>query len=232
LKDLVVALRNEASSSEENGMERHSWETHQQIAAIIKKLIDCHEMDNCDLAETQEKIAFFENEADARHLKADTAISETFHQEEKLRKEQFFSSKEKSPTLMSPIVTSLDGSTLYTEQFYRFLIQTDSSASSLQVNVSENGTKVYEERIALPMEGTQSWHYYITSDEMMIIPETALKSQFGLDLRISIVFDPNHNLSLLISHKVMKENYTFAFSLADEPLYVLNFSPPPPWQLA
>ncbi|MEI8366452.1 MAG: DUF6531 domain-containing protein, partial [Parachlamydiaceae bacterium] len=233
LREKLTALRNEAFLLEADGPTRYLWEVHQQIESVIKKLIECDECNAAELVAVQTQIALCEAAADTRHLTPviSNLSMEEFYDREDSRKGHFFSNEAALQNVVGSTVIPLDGASLYTEQFYRFLIQSDSSTSSIRVNVYENGAVIHEEQIALPKQDTPSWHYYLATDEMIIIPNMALKSQFGLDLRISIVSDPNYNLSLLIAHKASTTNYTYTFSLEETPLYTLNFTPPPPWQL-
>ena len=227
MKDQIVVLKNETNEE----MTRSSWEAHQQMALTLKKLIECQEADPSELVAVEERIVLLENAVDTRHFGVSSFSSDEFYQKEKIRKEQFFASENISQASLSSAVFPLDGPSLYTEQFYRFFVQTDSSASSLKVHVYENGVIIHQEQIGIPVQDEQSWHHYLTTDEMVIIPDSVLKAQFGLDLRINIVSDPNHNLSLLIAHKATNRSYNFTFSLEEEVLYGLSFSLPPPWQL-
>jgi RHS repeat-associated protein len=67
---------------------------------------------------------------------------------------------------------------------------------------------------------------------MVFIPDTKLKSDFGLELRLSFAADPSNKFSLIVSQKSTKLRYQFAISLGEgSARYACQFSAPPPWQL-
>ncbi|MEI8125917.1 MAG: hypothetical protein WCG42_09185, partial [Parachlamydiaceae bacterium] len=211
------------------------WNVQKQIAGILQELINIGEGNPKELATLQSQIAAFEGKASTIHPSEKTEIlsSEALSEHRKMFYDSL-SKEQLEEKLSHSGIIPLDGqsfSSLYTDQFYRFLIQRDFSASYLRVKVYDNHSLVHEEKITIPIQNTLSWDHYIALDQMISIPETALQSRFGLDLRLTIVSDPYHNFSLLISQKATQTNYTFAFSIEEAPLYELDFTSPPPRQL-
>ena len=135
-------------------------------------------------------------------------------------------------------VTPLDGGvkrkdgkyTLYTEQFYRFLMRGKSPPEALTVKVYEEENLIYEEAVLLPQKNTLSWERHLLHDGLVFIPDTKLQRDFGLDLRINL--SPEKPSDLIISQRGAYSGYTYSFSLNEEsPLYTTTLSEPPPWQL-
>ena len=122
------------------------------------------------------------------------------------------------------------GNEQFLGQFYRYLVQREITAVNLRVQVSEGGVQLYEEKIAIPLQG-DLWHHYIAVDQMLLVPDGDLHSKFGLKLRLTIISDPYHRFAMVIGHKGSSTKYEFTFFLDDERLYHLHFIPPPPSQL-
>lgn len=169
---------------------------------------------------------------------------------EKLRRELFYKSDLRlNPNIFiqgllqkepHPVAIPLDGQcwkeskdfTLYLGQFYRFLVQSDEIPSYLFVQVYEEGKTVHEEKIALPQRRTPAWESYVMQDGMLFVPETKLKTQFGLDLYITFIPDPISQFSFVIAQKGADSKYQFSVFLDEnQPLYKSQFTEPPPWQL-
>jgi len=176
--------------------------------------------------------------------------SEDLAAQEKLRRELFYKSDLRlNPNIFiqgllqkepRPVAIPLDGQcwkeskdfTLYSGQFYRFLVQSDKIPSHLFVQVYEEGKTVHEEKITLPQRRTPAWESCVMQGGMLFVPETKLKTQFGLDLYITFVPDPISQFSFVIAQKGADSKYQFSIFLGEnQPLYKSQFTEPPPWQL-
>lgn len=158
---------------------------------------------------------------------------EEFKAREKERKDLFFKSDflltpdlflaENLKNTPLPRVIPLDGQKgkkegnfiLYKEQFYRFLVQSESAVPELFIKVHENGQVIHVEKISLPFENTRGWEAYLKNG-MLFIPETKLKSDFGLDLRLSFACDPTNKFSMVVAQKSTDTRYQFSISLTLE----------------
>lgn len=232
LKERLTFLKNESSSLKTDGSGGHYWDVQKQIVGILQELINIGEGNPYELAALQAEISAFGSTSS--NIEPSEKISSLSPEE--LRNIFYHSLSEErlAENSSDSRVIPLDGQTfsgLYTDQFYRYLVQRDFPASYLRVKVYENHALIHEEKISIPVQNTLSWEHYIAFDQMISIPETVLQSRFGLDLRMTIVSDPYHNFSLLVAHQAAQTNYTFAFSLEESLLYELNFTVPPPWQL-
>ncbi len=255
LSEHLACLKNELASLEAQRLSRSCWNVQKRMIPILQELIDCGEVNAKELTILQQNIAAFEMQADARRLTETTRTltEEEFWQREKKRVDLLFNKipfyTEEDPLIKlgylfhssDPLVIPLDGQkkidpdvdfTLYTEQFYRFLIQSTSQAAHLCVKVYKDKKMVHAEKIALPRKGDLEWDRYLAVEGMTLIPETLLKTEFGLDLRLSFVLDTRKNFSLLIAQKSSGNDYSFSFSVNETPAYTFNFNDPPPWQLA
>mgnify|MGYP001612536226 FL=1 len=254
LKDRVATLKEDSRLFEEKGLKRSSYELQKQVVPILEQLIESGLNDEEplfqeELLQLKNRIALFEKEADSSRLTESTPILsiEEFRAREDKRREVFFENNLKPSVLHQtlqkasrPFAIALDGQasrkskefTLYTEQFYRFLVQSDMPVSHLLVKVCKKGEVLYEEKIALPLKNTMSWERYLTTDGLIFIPETKLKAHFGFDLRLNFICDPKCNFSLIIAQNSSHSDYHLSISLDEgEPLYECNFLEPPPWQL-
>ena len=256
LKEQIEALKKDSQLFTEKGLKRGCYELQKQAISLLEQLIEgsSSEEENIfkeDLELLKTATLNFEKEADHRRLtySLPTISQEEFKAREKERKELFFKSDFSlhpdlflSETLNDgplPWVIPLDGQmrkqergfALYTGQFYRFLIQNESAVPELFIKVHENGQVVHIETISLPFRNTLGWESYLKNG-MILIPETLLKSEFGLDLRLSFSCDPKNQFSMIVAQKSTNPRYQFSISLDQErPLYECTFSPPPPWQL-
>jgi hypothetical protein len=256
LKQQVATLRQDSEFLTEKGLKRSCYELQKQALSLLEQLLDGNASEEVsalkeEQTQLKESILAFEKEADNNRLTDVKPIlsKEEFEAREKERRELFF----KSDFLLNPDlylpetvkneplprVVPLDGQTgqkegdffLYTDQFYRFLIQSHTSEPELIVKVLENGQVVHTEKIALPFKNTDGWEEYLRNG-MLFIPDTELKSGFGLELRLSFAADPVNKFSLIVSQKSTDLRYQFAISLGQEAaLYMSQFSAPPPWQL-
>ncbi|MBI3212100.1 MAG: hypothetical protein HYZ47_05440, partial [Simkania negevensis] len=265
LKKRIAALREETEVLQKKELKRASFEVQKQIVPLLEQLIESdveHAKEASEeLAELQNQISLFKKEADAKHFTATfpSLSREEFEQREKERRKLFFANKALllRPDLFLakmlhnrsyPLVLPLDGQmskqgdktakdlTLFTGQFYRFLLQNNSPISHLFIKVHKHGEVIHEEQITLPIKNTSSWEHYLRTDQTLIIPETKLKTEFGLDLRLNFVLDPSCPFTLIIAQKGSYTDYQFSFSLKENNtetlLYSSHFIPPPPWQLA
>lgn len=256
LNERLEALKEDRRLFEEKELKRSSYEVQKQMLPILEQLIESSLSDEAEifkqeLTELKNSIAVFEAEADSNRLTKTTPLisQEEFRAREKERRELFF----KSDFLLKPdlflqsilhdesrpLAIALDGQvnkkdknyTLYTEQFYRFLVQSDTPVPELLVKVYEKGKVIYEEKIAIPLKNTLSWERYLR-DGMVLIPETKLKAEFGLDLRLSFVCDPMYSFSMIVAQKCIYSKYQFSISLDEgTPVYECQLLEPPPWQL-
>lgn len=256
LKEKVVTLKEDGKLFTEKGLKRSCYELQKQAVPLLEKLIESStgkelEFFKEEIALLRADISAFEKEADSSRLTDSTPLlsPEEFKAREKERKDLFFKSdfllttdlffSENLKNTPFPRVVPLDGQkgkrkgdfTLYTEQFYRFLVQSESAVPELFIKVHENGQVIHVEKISLPFENTQGWETYLKNG-MLFTPETKLKSEFGLDLRLSFACDPVNKFSMIVTQKSIDTRYQFSVSLTLETaLYECSFSAPPPWQL-
>jgi YD repeat-containing protein len=257
LKKRLETLKRDSRLFEEKSLMRSCYEMQKQALPILKTLIqnsEGEEKENfeSELERLKTSIAQFEEAADQNRLTENTlSLSvQAFKLEEDARREAFFKGDLKlDPSLFlqtvlnptsRPCAIPLDGIggkkgdefILYEAQLYRFLVQSDFSVSSLRVQVSKDGNLVHEETISLPTKNTESWQRYLTADGMVFHPETKLKQDFGLDLRLHFVCDPECPFSMIIATSATQTDLQVSFSLDEGPLLLTcSFSPPPPWQL-
>jgi RHS repeat-associated protein len=255
LKERLATLKEDKRLFEEKGLKRSSYEVEKQTVPILEQLIESSPGDEGEifkeeLSQLKKGILAFETEADSNRLTEITSLlsQEDFRNRETERRELFFKSNLLlDPELFlqnilqpRPCALPLDGHvakkdsnfTLYTEQFYRFLVQSDSPVSRLLVKVYSQGQVIHEENIAILARSTPAWERFLIKDGMVFIPETKLKAEFGLDLRLSFVHDPKCNFSMIIAQKGTHPSYQFSISLDEgNPLYTFSLSIPPPWQL-
>ncbi|MDR3624507.1 MAG: RHS repeat-associated core domain-containing protein [Chlamydiales bacterium] len=254
LKERLLALRKECNLLEEKGLKRSSYDVQKQILFILEQLSKGlgEEVYKDEITELKVLCALYETDADNKRLtkNTQTLTEEEFRRRENVRRTHFYEEKlvfpelflpSLAPNVVCPFSIPLDGQvsrkeksfTLYTEQFYRFLVQSDFPATELLVKIGREGSIVYEEMITLPLKNILSWEQYVRDDGMVFIPETRLKTEFGIDLRISFVFNPKCNFSMIITQKVTCPDHQLSFSLNDGIiLYETNFLVPPPWQLS
>jgi RHS repeat-associated protein len=256
LKERLAVLKEDSRLFEEKGLKRSSYELKKQMLPVLEQLVESslNEEEGIfkeELTQLKHSIAAFETEADNSRLTESTyrLSQEEFKSRENERREHFFKSDILNPELFLPCVAEnvprpfalpLDGHvakngknfTLYNDQFYRFLVQSDLAVSELLIKVYEKGESIYEERITLPLKNEVAWERYLTTGGMALIPETKLKAEFGLNLRLHFVCDPMCAFSMVISQKGEDSRYQFSISLDETAtLYECNFSVPPPWQL-
>lgn len=259
LKERVATLKEDSRLFEEQGLKRSSYELQKQAVPILEQLIgssfhDEGESYKKELLQLKNSIALFEVEADNSRLTENTPMLsvEEFQAREDRRREVFFENNailkpnviHQTPNDPRPFAIALDGQavelsgknnkefTLYTEQFYRFLVQSDTPVSHLLVKVCKKGKVFYEEKIALPLKNTIGWERYLTTDGLIFLPETKLKPEFGIDLRLHFLCDPECNFSMIIAQKSSHPGYQLSISLDEgAPLYECTFLEPPPWQL-
>ena len=208
-------------------------EAYKQMAIILNTLVENGEPGHDELAACQKKLAELEASNDLLYLtnQSSPLSQEKFQKDELHYKDYFFQSEKPDDTPCYPAKpVDGQGTSLYLQQFYRYLIQRDKPAEHLRIKVFENSEEIYEELIDIPNEDS-SWEHYVVSNEMLLVPKTALTSIFGLNLQLSLVLDPYYSFSLVVSQKGSDSKYHFSFFLDDQPLYDLHFIPQPPWQL-
>ncbi len=224
-KEEVATLKQDSKLFTEKGLKRGCYELQKQAMSILEQLIESSSSEEVDaLTEELEQLRtatlIFEKEADHSRLTYSLPVlsQEEFRAREKERKELFFKSDfflhpdlflpETFKDEPLPRVISLDGQmekenrhfALYTEQFYRFLVQSESAIPEIFVAVSEHGQVIHVEKISLPFRETLGWENYLKNG-MILIPETKLKSEFGLDLRLSFSCDSKNQFSMIVAQK-------------------------------
>jgi len=255
-REKIRAIKSDSQLLTEKGLKRSGYELQKQAFSLMEELLDGNDSEEVpflkeEQAELKASIAAFEKEADENRLTAiNPSISKEFFESvEKERQELFFNSdlllhpdRYLSETITNtplPRAVPLDGQigqkqgdfTLYTDQWYRFLIQSAVAETELVVTVLEQGQVVDMETITLPIKNSESWEKHL-KEGMVFIPDTKLKSDFGLELRLSFAADPENIFALVVSQKSTDLHYQFAISLGQKaPLYVCQFMAPPPWQL-
>ena len=257
LQAKVISLKDDSTLLAQKGLKRSCYELQKQMIPVLEELIECNVSEEVigfkeEIERLKSATAVFEKEADNSRL-TDSALllsPEEFKTREAQRREVFFYDDSSlksaaifetvSPNEPRPFALPLDGQNrkgskkfdLYTEQFYRFLIQSDAAVPHLFVRVLQNGEVVHEEKIDLPVKNTMGWDRYLTTDGMIFIPETKLKADFGIDLRLNFICDLKCKFSMIIAQKGIQPDYLLSVSLEEgEPLYECHFSEPPPWQL-
>jgi len=228
------SLKEEGALLEAQNKPHDCHDTYTRLAAILQVLTTNGEQVTDEVARCHEKLTTLNAAADARRLTdpLSPSLQELFHTKEVYNRDQFYHGKTKNIKIKSEQVIPLDGQNgiLYAGQYYRYLVQRKASPLNLRVVVSENGTSIHEESIAIPTTSAL-WDNYISVDEMLLVPDTVLRSNFGLDLRLTVVFDPYNSFSLVIGQKGSSAKYDFTFFLDDEHLYDVHFTHPLPWQL-
>ena len=166
LRERLAALKEDRRLFEVKGLKRSSYEIQKQTLSILEQLIE-GSIDDEELTQLKQSIAAFEKEADINRLTESTHLisQEEFSVREKERRELFFKSDLiLNPNLFlqsilqnesGPFAIPLDGQvvkkgknfTLYTDQFYRFLVQKDAPISELLIKVYERGKIIHEEKI-------------------------------------------------------------------------------------
>ncbi|MEI8124924.1 MAG: DUF6531 domain-containing protein, partial [Parachlamydiaceae bacterium] len=224
-------LHAEGDRSKEQGLLTHSRESYSRAVSLLESLIDIKEQDASKLHDCEKKLTELWALTDARKLTPESPPSENFEKEQNYRRSQFFQRQDQFKDVPnSEIALDGQGSELYTNQFYRYLVQQTSPCRSLNVKVTENGLVVHQENISLPVEES-AWNQHLGINDNLYIPKTQLSSQYGLDLRITAVHDPYYSSSWIISQKGSNNHYAFSFYLDEKPLFDVRFMDPLPWQL-
>lgn len=229
----IVRLEAEGDLLEKQGKYRSCYEIQENIASIMSALVKSGEAQWQDrLNECHEKLKVLAAAVDTYRQKGvdPRSSEEDFKNRENERRTIFYHQMPVTNEI-TDTVTPLDGQkgVLYTNQFYRYLVQRNEFPNHLCVRVLQEGKEIHHEVIPIPQEG-RGWEQYLTFDVMLAAPHTVL-STFGLDLRLSLFYDPYHNFSLIIAHQGSDSQYAFAFSLDDTPLYDIHLTPAVPWQL-
>ena len=257
LKKHLETLTKDFLLFQKKGLKRSAYESQKQALPILEMLIkNSHGKEKEALQQKRKKLKtsmeIFEKEADQNRLTniALPLSHQEFKAKEKEKREVFFKETSYSKaeiffkTLIQnqtrPFVIPLDGVAgkkdqdylLYLDQFCRFLVQSDFPVSSLCIQVSKGDELIHEETISLPMQNTFSWHRYLTVDGMLFIPETKLKNEYGIELRLAFISDPTSPFSMIINPKGGHPKFKLSFSLnGKDTLFSCRFSLPPPWQL-
>ncbi len=247
LKAKLQLLEEEQKVYEEKGLKRSVFEVLQRMFPLVETLVSIGEEKQERLEGLKNAIAHVKEQQDQNRptVIENTHSKEVFKTQEEERRGLFF--KQLLPESLLAgysgeqkfIAIPLDGQkstntgeyTLYTEQFYRFLIS--ANLPRLHVQVYEQGQCIDEEYIDLPQQHTTAWDRYLTDDGFLFFPESRLKAQFGLDLRANIICDFNGSPLLLLALRTLYPQYTFIVSSEEQGvLFVSRGIPPPPWQLA
>src|SRR3989338_135838 len=205
LKERLAALKEERELFEGKKLNWAVYEVQKEMILLLEELIEGpaneeEERFKEELALLNVALRDFETDADRGRL-TNLRTPEPpveFREREKERRECFFKHfdpRHSFSTLMQgdvrPSVMPLDGQraatqkrfTLYADQFYRFSVQSDEPLTDLVVKVYEEGKILLEESIALPVKLSPAWESYL-KEGMVFIPQTKLKTAFGIDLRI------------------------------------------------
>lgn len=239
------------------GLKRASYDLQKLALPLLETLLKISSAEEKltlekELTELKEAISAFEVEADAARLihSPPSLSQEEFVSQERERKKSFFKSEFfLNPNLFLlnlpigaalPRVIPIDGQmiieggafSLYTDQFYRFLIESSFEIPEISIAVFEAEKELHVETIALPFANPQGLETYL-KEGMLFSPETCLKSQYGLDLRLSFFYSPKKQFSLIVSQKIADPRYRISLSLkkGSPALYKCDFLLPPPWQL-
>lgn len=128
LKEQLAVLKQESAQLKADGQEHHYRRVQQQIAGILQELVSVGDADPKELSALQTEIKGFGAEETTKKLTSTTSSDAI------KRQQIFFDLLSQNSSAEMPIhssVTPLDGnpSRLYTEQFYRYLIHSDSPAT-------------------------------------------------------------------------------------------------------
>lgn len=253
LRKQLSSLQTEADKYEKSGMPGRALDNHRLMANILQELMEEAPSKEAEfltkqLAAVNVSIDRLASKVDAlRRTATQQEMSpEAFSAQEESRREAFYNSnilydsdRLSRELLNRPFALPLDGQQgnngsyqLNAGQFCRFLLQHNAPIAQLNVQVQLNGRAVHNETIKIPSFHTLEWHKYLTEDGMVIIPETKLKTVYGIHLRVSVVPDARAYYSLIVSHKGDREGYKILVSINKSPtLYDCNFIAPLPWQI-
>ncbi|MDB2614128.1 DUF6531 domain-containing protein, partial [Chlamydiales bacterium] len=121
---------------------------------------------------------------------------------------------------------------LFKGDYKRFLVHSETCLSHFFLSVYEGDQIVHQEKISLPRKGTFTWEKYLISEGMIYIPETFSKEHFGLEIRLSYVWDSKGGTSLIIGEKGHKSGALFSIGFEEEnPLFRTQIILPPPMEL-
>ncbi len=151
---------------------------------------------------------------------------------EKEALQRFYEDKPVVLSSVSGSVVPLDGLEVHQDLPYRFLICKDLPIPSVNVRVFKEDLLVDEEIIHLPLPNTPEWHQMLTSDGVLVIPNTRLEKAFGLEVRIKLFYGGKSPFGYVFSTKqsFSEAGYTFTFSEIDEDLFHCHFLLPLPRQ--
>lgn len=238
LQDELFTLQEESFSLETKGLTRSLLDVQMKMNLIVSQLIVYGEEGLLTtLNQVQEKIELLKADSDAKRVTEDNpSISlEEFILREVERRELFFASTFIPPVNIPNVLALEEGDqnnfTLYAEQFYRFKVKSSSKPSSIVIKVYEDKDVIHEEKIDIPLKHTLAWDHYLIEEGMVLIPETRLKKEFGLNLHLRILNNPQGDFSLLITEKGSSLTYQYSIFLDNQLLYNCNFISPLPWQL-
>lgn len=257
IKEKVKILKEDSQLLAEKGLQRACYDLQKLALPLLKMLLQVSQTGEREsfeksFEELESAILDFEKKADANRLMPILPLlsQEEFKKQEQKRKEFFFKSEfflDPNLFLLDPLINDclprvvpLDGQmrkkeksfSLYTDQFYRFLIENSSEIPEISITVYEEEKALYVETITLPFEHFQGLESLLR-EGMIFSPETSLKSQFGLDLRFSFFYTPKKQFSMIVSQKIADPRYHISLSLGkdSDALYKCDFLLPPPWQL-
>ena len=197
----------------------------------------------------QEKIAEYLTESTGSSTEPEKITDNDFQTEELVRQSHFFStSLPLQPDLFFqnllkpelPRVIPLDGCAsyevdhfnLFTEQFYRFLIQSYQNPSQICLQLLDKTQVIHTENIPFPQNSPFSWERFLTHQGQIATPKTQLETLYGIPIRLQFPSDPTAPFSFILHCKASKPSLSIKISIDDAPvLFVCSFAPPPPWQL-
>ncbi len=247
LKERLALLKEEMLSLDQNGQKQGALEIGKRIVSIVDMLVESGENELLEeLKSLQNRLALYEKAIVVKQV----IPQEEFASAEKRRRDLFFKSdlvlrpeaffQRILKSGVFPCAVPIDGQIakadnhfeLFTGQYYRFFVQSDKPVTHLFVKVYDKGEFIHEEKITLPMKNTLAWESYLTKDGMLFIPETRLKTDYGLDLQLHFVYYPKCVISMVIGLRGTSSDYQFSVVMDEkEVIYGCNFLTSPPWQL-
>ncbi len=251
LRERIAAFKAKGDQLQENGCYADALEMYGMASELLTEVSQSKLFDvNKELQDTKDIIHVLEKQSRESQHHNQSLSKEEWNQREHSRRDQFYSTAELiNPAAFIqaslypqgyPSVVCLDGKTLsdpleyffFTEQYYRFLVKTALPMTHFFVKVYQNGEVIHQERVLIPSDRTFEWEQYLTTDGLLYVPGTRLKSDFGLDLRIQIVPCIKAPYAIIISQKGKSTPYRFSISLDEKKdLYAWRYALPPPWQL-
>ena len=247
LKDRILDIQQEAGTLLEDERIWEYCELQKKAVPILERLVSYGLHDPEELNQLKKTLSHYEGVAvPPQSIPKQPLSDEEFKIRECKRKSIFFNNDNLFTSLKALLQSDiklsaipLDGQlgrkansySLFSDQFYRFLIQSDKSVTNIIVRIFSEGEQVHEERIDLPIMNALMLDRYLTTDGMLYIPETKLKEEFGMDFRLNYVFDAS-GTSFILAQKGIQPGLQVSVSLDNgRKLYECDFIEAPPWQL-